>query len=79
MNSSRNKGASIRARLLAIAKKENVQLGHMLRQLHLDSFNPKMAISSHHLFPSLRRGFLFIGASCISVGRKGPFNKRRER
>ena len=58
MNSSKNKGASIRARLLAIAKKENVQLGYILRQLHLDSFNPKMAINSHHLFPSVLEGIV---------------------
>ena len=47
MSSSKNKGASIRARLLAIAKKENVQLEYLLLRYALERFLYRLGVSPY--------------------------------
>ena len=66
MSSSKNKGSSIRARLLAIAKKENVQLEYLLLRYALERFLYRLGVSPY------ANQFILKGASVFTVW-LGPF------
>ena len=66
MSSSKNKGASIRARLLAIAKKENVQLEYLLLRYALERFLYRLGVSPY------ANQFILKGASVFTIW-LGPF------
>lgn len=66
MSVNKNKGVSIRARLLAVAKKENVQFEYLLLRYALERFLYRLGVSSY------ANQFILKGASVFTVW-LGPF------